>query len=323
MNDKLIHIAVASNHNYARGLNATLVSIVKATSDKRRLRFHVFDDGLEASDRNELQMLVKRFGYTQPIDFRSPDLQQVLSNLDTYHGAQTAYIRLFFPELLPDLDWVLWTDVDVLWFRDPSLLWDMQDANVSVLWSRDVRSTCIVAKKMSKWRPDRDVMHYACSGVMLMNLRKMRATNFIKTAMDFLAKWGSPCFADQDVLNEVCYEDSKFVDDRWDCMYPTNGIENGVVIHFNCIGPYFKDTKVRRFFPLFEIWFRFYAEVINGESGAAVASWWKRALYNVIAACYPLSRLLAPITDHIQPWTSDLIQRMFFFAWLRKKKLWK
>jgi len=319
----LIHVVMAANHRYSRGLNATLVSMINASADKNQLRFHVFDDGLTQEDRSELELLARRFHHEHTIDFRTPDLKPFLSRFSIYHGSKTPFLRLFFPEVLQEFDWILWTDVDTLWFRDPAELWAERQDNVSLLWSQDVRSSRIAAKKIARWRPNRDIEKYACSGVMLMNLKRMRETGFVKKAIAFSEKWGSPCFADQDILNEICYDDSQFVDKRWDCMYPTKGIENGVVIHFNCIGPYFTDTKVRRFFPLFEIWFRFYAEVINGENGATVASWWKRALYNVMAFFYPASRSLALVTDHIQPWVSDLIQRMFFFAWLRKRKLWK
>ena len=314
---------MAANHRYARGLNATLVSMINATADKERLRFHIFDDGLEPSDRKEQEGLAHQFGYGQTIDFRTSDLAPLLSRFSAYHGSQTAFLRLFFPDLLPEFDWILWADVDTLWFRDPASLWAERDDGVSVLWSHDIRSSCLAAKKKAVWRPDRDVMRYACSGVMLMNLKRMRETGFVKKAITFFEKWGSPHFADQDILNEICYDDSRFVDNRWDCMYPVKDAEQGVVIHCNCIGPYFSDKTVRRFFPLFEIWFRHYAEVIEGKKNAVVASWWKRALYNTMAAFYPASRAIALVTDPIQPWTSDLIQRMFFFAWLRRKRLWK
>ena len=321
--DRGIHVAMAANHRYARGLNATLASMINAASDKDRLCFHVFDDGLEEADRAEARSLAARFGYNRPIDFRSSGLKQHLSRFAAYHGSQTAYLRLFFPELFGDLDWLLWTDVDVLWFRDPAELWSKRDSGVSLLWVQDVRSSRLAAAKMAVWRPGMDPSRYACSGVMLMNLKRMRETGFVEKAVAFHGKWGSPHFADQDILNEICYDDAKFVDSRWDCMYPVKDADKGVVVHFNCIGPYFNDAAFRRFFPLFEIWFRYYAEVVEGRKGAAVASWWKRALYNAMALCYPASRLLAPLTDRIQPWASDLVQRMFFFAWLRRKKLWK
>ena len=96
--DRGIHVAMAANHRYARGLNATLASMINAASDKGRLCFHVFDDGLEEADRAEARSLAARFGYNRPIDFRSSGLKQHLSRFAAYHGSQTTsqiHIRFF------------------------------------------------------------------------------------------------------------------------------------------------------------------------------------------------------------------------------------
>ena len=324
MTKDLIHIAMASNRRYLPGLRATTVSLIKAASEPQRLVFHVFSDGLTEDDKNSLEDLAKRFGYERRFDFRMPDMSRLTGAFRAYNGSYTTFLRLFFPEFLADIDWVLWTDVDVLWFRDPVKLWNERDEMVSVVWGPDIPSTRKAARKQSKkWRSDFDMQQYACAGVMLMNLRKMRELGFVEKSICFVEKWGSPIFADQDVINEVCYGDSKIVDSRWNLLYPVSSIADGVVVHFNGIGPKFNDASYSGMMPLYEIWFRFVRQVIDGYKGEHVCPLWKRATFTAISMLYPVRRIIAFFTDPIHPWCSDFIQRTLLFCWLRRKDFWQ
>ena len=315
---------MASNRRYLPGLRATTVSLIKAASEPERLRFHIFSDGLTKEDKEGLEALSKRFGYDSQFDFIEPDISKIAGMFKAYNGSYTTFLRLFFPDFLPDLKWVLWTDVDILWFRDPVRLWNEREDSVSVVWSPDIPSSRKAARKQAKrWRADFDMREYACAGVMLMNLERMRDFDFVRRSAAFVKKWGSPIFADQDVLNEVCYKDTKQVDERWDLLYPIPSIEDGVVVHFNGIGPKFNDAAYTGLMPLYEIWFRFVRQVVEGHTGEQICPFWKRMLFNVVSSLYPIRRIIAFFTDPIQPWTSDFIQRYLLFCWLRRKELWK
>ena len=322
--EDVIHVAMASNRRYLPGLRATTVSLIKAASEPKRLMFHVFSDGLTQEDKDSLVVLARRFGYDGSFDFRVPDMSRLTGAFKEYNGSYTTFLRLFFPEFLLELKWVLWTDVDVLWFRDPAKLWDERDDAVSVVWSPDIPSSRKAARKQArKWRKDFDMREYACAGVMLMNLQRMRDSDFVKKSIEFVEKWGSPIFADQDVINEVCYRDSKMVDARWDLLYPITSIIDGVVVHFNGIGPKFNDSAYTGMMPLYEIWFRFVHQVVNGHGEGQVCPVWKRAIFTMISLLYPIHRVIAFFTDPIHPWCSDFIQRTLLFSWLRRKVLWK
>lgn len=319
-----VHIALASNRRYLPGLRATVVSLIRAASEPARLRFHIFSDGLTVDDRSSLQELVARFGYRDTLDYREPDMAPIEKAFKAYNGSYTAFLRLFFPEMLTDIDWVLWTDVDVLWFRDPIKFWEERDDSVSIVWSPDIPSTKKAAQEQFKrWRPEACLSRYACSGVMLMNLARMRKSSFVSQAIAFVSRWGSPLFADQDVFNELCYDDAKLVDPRWDLLYPIDALGSDVVIHFNGIGPKFNDQRFTGWMPLYEIWFRFVAQVVNGRRGEPVCGFVKRTYFFCLSLIYPFHRLIAVLTDPIHPWVSDFIQRNLLFAMLRRKDLWR
>ena len=95
--EPFIDIALASNHNYVRGLKATFVSMINAARNKRMLRFHVFDDGLTVEDKKELVDLGLHFGYDVPIDYCVPEMESLKKMFKSYRGGHTAFLRLFFP----------------------------------------------------------------------------------------------------------------------------------------------------------------------------------------------------------------------------------
>ena len=326
MTNEPIHVALASNRRYLPGLRATTVSLIKAASELGRLRFHIFSDGLTKADKTELLDLAKKFGYDEPFDFREPDMTRIAKSFTAYNGSLTPFIRLFFPEEFEDIDWLLWSDVDVLWFRDPIVLWKERDDSVSLVWVRDIPSSRKAAVKHAKFpaRADRcgDWKDYACSGVMLMNLRRMRETGFSEKSAAFVEKWGSPLFADQDIFNYICGNDAKLVDGRWDLMYPIQSVEDGVVIHFNGIGPKFNDSRFTGWSPLYEIWFRFVRQIVDGRAGESVCPFYKVMFFNLIMCIYPMRKAIAFVTDRLHPWLSDYIQRYVLFCWIRRKRIW-
>lgn len=319
-----IHIAMASNRRYLPGLRATIVSLINATSCPKRLRFHVFSDGLTQDDKNSLEELSRKFGYDLQFDFRDPDMSRLSRILKAYNGSHTTYLRLFFPKFFPDLKWVLWTDVDVLWFRDPSKLWEERDDSVSIVWVQDMPSSRETARKQAvKWRRDFDASEYGCAGVMLMNLKKMRDRSFVDKWLEFIEEWGSPIFADQDILNEICYKDTKQVDQRWDLLNPIHSVEDGVVVHFNGIGYMINDAVYSGLMPLYEIWFRYVHQVVNGHEGEQVCPLWKRTFFTAVSLFYPIRRLIAFFTRSMPQERVDFIQRTLMFCWLRRKPLWQ
>ena len=301
--------------------------MIKATTEPQRLVFHVFSDGLTTEDKESLENIARRFGYEGQFDFRVPDMGKVAEDFKAYNGSLTPFLRLYFPEEFSEFDWLLWTDVDVLWFRDPAKFWAERDNSVSLVWVTDIPSSRKAALKHAKCPVSGDSggdwKNYACSGVMLMNLRRLRDTGFLYKCADFVGKWGSPLFADQDIFNFICGNDAKLVDDRWDLLYPIKSVGDGVVIHFNGIGPKFNDPVYTGMMPLYEIWFRFVHQVVNGHRGGQVCPVWKHVVFTAISLFYPLRKFIAFFTDPIHPWCSDFIQRTLLFCWLRRKELWK
>lgn len=312
-----IHICLSSNSRYLPGLLVAMVSIVRSSSDKKRLVFHVFSDGLSYEEKQKIIDVVMELGADKPL-FHEPDINPIKEKFNAYKSAHTAFLRLFYCDLI-DEDWVVYTDVDTLWMRDISELWELRDDKVSVLWCRDLPSIQRGVKAYSKWNPDFEEDRYSCSGVMLMNLKRMRESKFIDKCIDFVTKWGTPFFVDQDILNYVCRNDEKALPPHWDCLRPNKEAVNGVVYHFTGIGSMFND-KFSGWRPLYYPWFRFYYDIILKDTQKPVCSLFKQALFWLLGFFYPNRKLFTSIFSLT---LADNIQRQIFFAWLWRHAKWK
>ena len=319
MKDNLIHIALATDHRYVPGLLVTMTSMIRSTEQKSRLRFHILADALDDSDKMRIANFATDFGAQLP-EFVEPDMTLIRERFTPYKNSHAAFLRLFLCELI-SLDWILYSDVDTLWMRDISELWSLRDDSVSLLWCRDIPSIAHGVKEYSTWNPEFNESQYACSGVALMNLKRMRETDFINKCADFVERWGTPFFVDQDILNYVCRNDAKLLPQYWDCMMPDPEAVNGIVYHFNGIGSMF-NSSFTGWRPLFYPWFRFYYDFILGEPERQVCGITKRALFMFLGFLYPSSWIVTMFMPRTKQ-KRDSITRQLFFAWLWRKAKWR
>lgn len=215
MNREKVHVVMAADAGYRKGLDVAKASMVASCSDPERLAFHLFGDdpGLSARIRSE-------FG--------------------TYKGSPMAFLRLYLGELLPDVDWVVYSDVDTLWYRDIIELWSLRDQSKTLQWVKDLDST--VAEFMTWCRSNNVPMtnfepsRYACSGICIINLKRWREKNVLVRCIDFVKKYGFPKYADQDILNAIMGDDASLLPEWWDVLIPSPVNTFKCVLHLTGVG---------------------------------------------------------------------------------------
>ena len=195
MNGK-IHVAMAADQGYWKGLEVAKASMVASCSAPERLEFHLFDEKEGVASR-------------------------IRADFGISTGASMAFVRLYLAELLPDIDWVVYADADTLWYRDVIELWGKRDETKILQWVRDITSTQLEA---SVWQrrinPDFNPRNYGCSGVMLLNLKRMRSSGLLERAIAFNRRYGLFRYIDQDILNALCHDDCGFLPAWWDVLIP-------------------------------------------------------------------------------------------------------
>ncbi|MGM9811140.1 MAG: glycosyltransferase family 8 protein [Paludibacteraceae bacterium] len=149
----------------------------------------------------------------------------------------TIYFRLFIPDLFPQYDKAIYLDSDVVvcgdiaqMFRVPlgdNLLGACRDHSIHDIPELvDYITYGIGAGKEG----------YFNSGVLLMNMRRLRELQLGKRFLEVLSRWHFDCIApDQDYLNALCMHHVVYLDRRWDTM-PNNKqpeTTEPLLIHYN------------------------------------------------------------------------------------------
>lgn len=158
------------------------------------------------------------------------------------HWTWMTLVRCYAPELLPDVDKVIYMDLDVEIVGDLRELWetDLEGCPVAGVIDTGIRKV--------KLPYIRDIMTYINVGVLVMDLHAFREMHVSEDMDELLHKWllGYP---DQDALNIVCDGKIKLLDNKWNSG-PSTGISEEAVIYHTTDGakPWNPSSK---FFPSF------------------------------------------------------------------------
>lgn len=273
--DGEIHIVLASDANYLPGLEVTRASIARNCSVPERIVWHIF---------------------------REDDLARLdVSSFEAWNcGSKMTYLRLFLPELLPEVDRVIYADVDTIWNRDVCKLWDgvvsagteRGNAKVSpaIWWVKDFRSIATHE-------------NYGCAGVCVMNLAKLREIRLSQKAIDYVKRHGTPPFVDQGILNILLKDDCAILPSVWNVMGDCSNLPKAgdpCVYHITGIGRHFHDRTPPTYPPQYLFWWMEKTKVTVNVP----------LRYKVLAALWPLH----PLANGVSLGLRERLIRQWFFA---------
>lgn len=233
-NQEPINIALAADGGYFCGLLVTACSIAKYASNEVMLRFNILDGGII---ENDWELLKDRIVHFHPSsEFRRFKItEDLFKDCLSWHGNHMTYARLLLPDLLSNVDYCVYCDVDFLWMRDIAELWAERKDNVALISTWDgAKSTWDVDGVWLKengfdFSPD----DYFCAGLTFFNLKYFREYGLHKHCFELLKL--KPPFNDQTVLYIVTKGKTKLVSLCWQRIHqyviPTM-IAEGAVIHY-------------------------------------------------------------------------------------------
>jgi lipopolysaccharide biosynthesis glycosyltransferase len=222
----VLHVGCSASEEYTPHSAAMLHSVLA-----RRGALDVHAHYLVAPDyagdaREKLAAMFAAHGAT--ITFTEvPD--ELVTGLSTAHRfPKNAWYRLYLPDLLADVDRVLYLDVD-------TIAVDRLDG----LWATDLRGNlaAAVTNVFEPWSIGRPAElglagpeGYFNSGVMLMDLAGMRRAGLTAAMVDLARAYGDRLlWADQDALNLVLRDGWLRLPPRWNCM-------NAVLVFDQAVG---------------------------------------------------------------------------------------
>lgn len=197
--NEIIHIALASDANYAEFVATAIVSIY-ATSEKE-ITIHLLSNGIDDSNIDKIRMHVPEDrGRLVVYDIRNLDSMIGIKVSDCI--AIAAYSRLFIPKLLSeDIEKVLYIDSDIIFNRDVAELWQ---ENLADYWTGGVIDAWFGTKTKTEIGLSKDAP-YINSGVLMMNLKAWRENDVLEKSLAFLEKHNGIVYhSDQGLINAVC-----------------------------------------------------------------------------------------------------------------------
>jgi lipopolysaccharide biosynthesis glycosyltransferase len=214
----VIHIACSADRRFASDCAVMLHSLRQANPADRFQVHFLYDERLPDADLDKLGTVVRGQGSTwSPV--RVEKAMAAVFPLTERYG-YSAWYRILLPRVLPQVRKVLYLDSDLL----------ILDA-LRPLWQTPLGEACLAAvtqpvldQELPRLRQTLglpEATSYFNSGVMLLDLDKLRAGAYIDKVLAFIHDDRAPMpWADQDPLNAVLHRLRVTVPPRWNVMTP-------------------------------------------------------------------------------------------------------
>jgi lipopolysaccharide biosynthesis glycosyltransferase len=239
-----IPVAFACDANLADILPVVLESAWRNTS--RRIHFHILTRGLLNKYHQKLKNEFAEFADLSFYPFDVVDYGQSMKMLN--HTTVSTMDRLLLPEILPQINKIIYLDVDTVVLADLAELYQINIDSYSLAGKpSNYESWKYLYKLASKaantleaeksWKLRRALSaEYRLqnrafnAGVLLMNLAKMRRERFTELHLPYIEKWA---MNDQDALNLYANKSSWMVlDSKWNSVPSQDDTKNANILHF-------------------------------------------------------------------------------------------
>ncbi|MBO4447220.1 MAG: glycosyltransferase family 8 protein [Bacteroidales bacterium] len=238
----LIPIFFSVNDAYAPYLAVALTSMKENASKEYNYHIHILNDDICESNR---EMLSRLNGDGFELEFIS--LSEKLRKIDPEgklnehcfgaFSSLTIYFRLFIPSLFPQYDKGIYLDSDILVPGDISELYmqPMGDKLIGAVADYSIQHITPFMRYIDMY-DGVDHRNYINSGVLLLNMKRLREVDIEKKFLYLMKKYGLRTVApDQDYLNVLCWGQIHYLDPNWDAMPSEmrSSFDNPHIIHFN------------------------------------------------------------------------------------------
>ena len=240
MMNREIPIFFTIDDSYAPFLAVALNSAIKNSDPQRNYKAIVLYQDLGADNISRLQSLqTENFKIElMPIRANMEALDDRMSNrLRCDYFTLTIYFRLFIPSMFPQYDKGIYIDSDVVLTDDIAKLFDI-DIGENYIGACNDLSIADIPPLVAYTEKAVGVnaKEYINSGVLLMNLKKMRDDDLEGHFLALLNEYHFDSIApDQDYLNAMCNGKIYYLEEKWDTM-PNDAkpmLTETSLIHYN------------------------------------------------------------------------------------------
>lgn len=290
MKDK-IHIVYGTDDNYIFPTMVSAASAVYYAKDRSSIVVHLFDAGVTDAHYDDYCRNIKAISDEVEL-VRHKLSSDMFDGFGAWKGSVVTYSRMYMAELLPNIDWAIYVDGDTLWLGDPAELWKLRDETKLVLASKDPPTPMMTKNPEFAWYRERGMdleeAKYLCMGLMLANLKAMRAEDVPLRCREFMTKFPSPRVVDQTVLNFVCQGRSAPLPDNWGVFsvwHKGIDLSRPSIVHYCQDVPWKRHKLNRLFSDVVLLWFSFCREVLGLNELKKFSLFdrvWRRVVFNLL-----------------------------------------
>lgn len=232
---KIIPVFFASDENYMPFLGVTLKSLLAHVNAEYEYRIHVLYTG-KLSDNAKAVCGMARENvkvYFKEVSRNIDRIKRLIRCRDYYTSA--IYFRLFIPELFPEYEKAVYLDCDTILCEDVAKLYETElGENYIGAVADQVITSNPTFGEYTRFALGIEPRKYFNSGVIVMNLAKMREIGFCNLFGQVLSSYDFIVAPDQDCLNLICKNKVVYLSMDWNRM-PIAGKKVGApkLVHYN------------------------------------------------------------------------------------------
>lgn len=211
-NNDNINVCFAADNRYVQHLGVAIASVLKNVSSERGVDIYVIVDNSVTSKNRKRLLQLKNLRENTNIYLLNLNNEIFNGFPEPLHFTKAIYYRFIIPSLLESINKIIYLDSDLIVRGNIEELYNVELGNYFIAAVQDIIGfTNQYRLHLNKWKE-----YYCNSGVLVMNLQKMRQSNteaaFIKSVKKNLERL---CWPDQDVINIVLEGKIKYLDLAW------------------------------------------------------------------------------------------------------------
>ena len=273
-----VNIVLITDSRYTPPTQVAISSAIKNKCPNSIYNYYIVTENTSSADDSALLRLKNLAPNTVNIKLiprQEPDLP--FENMQRFLQYKVGMHKIFLPDILKDLDKVIYMDGDTLVLKDLRQLYDIDIKDVYAAVAKD-GIYYRFPKEMAEMGLNQRGFYFN-SGVMLYNLALQRQDSIVQKLVDYI-KTHEDFYGDQDVLNVVFGNKLKLMSYRNNCIstffeaddldflstyfeesLPKDTFyiyENATIIHYAGDKPWQQNYK-----PLYlkDLWFKYYSEI--------------------------------------------------------------
>ena len=232
VSDIIIPISMALNDEYTYPTIVAITSILENANSNTKYDFYILHTHNYSSENKiKLKYFEKKYYKCSITLINMENSMFQNASLSRHITTIAAYFRLSLPDLLPNVDKIIYLDGDTITFDDLKEMFDINMDEYYIKGFLDVGNDNLL--------PNND--KYICSGVILINLENLRKNDIVNKMYNFMIKNNNKLHRhDQTIINGVCYEKIGILPAKFGIFNYDN-----LNILYNQTNIYYKNKKYR------------------------------------------------------------------------------